>query len=355
MHPDADTPSRRATDPPAPFPVVHSVFSSRALVAEVLPRYDLGPVAQCALLNHSQNDLYLVRAGGDRYLLRISQANATNTPRSRHDVLYELDVLGHLGRKGIPAARPIARRDGQLTTALAAPEGTRQAVLFACAPGEPLDPQHQTAERSHRYGGAVAALHAATDDFRSEHPRAGLDAAALIETPLRLAEPLLAHRPGDWGYLLGLAAMLKDRMTGLEPEGLEVGVCHGDLHGGNAHLTADGTLTLYDFECCAPGWRAYDLAVFRWGVALGRHMLGWSAEQADQYWRAFVRGYRERRVLRDVDLAAIPVLVAVRHFWFIGLRAGNWENWGRGEVDDQAFDWLLAFLRDWESQGLGAG
>jgi Ser/Thr protein kinase RdoA (MazF antagonist) len=47
-------------------------------------------------------------------------------------------------------------------------------------------------------------------------------------------------------------------------EDLEVGSCHGDLHGWNAHIDQNMALTVYDFDCCGVGWRAYDIAVFRW-------------------------------------------------------------------------------------------
>jgi hypothetical protein len=48
------------------------------------------------------------------------------------------------------------------------------------------------------------------------------------------------------------------------------------------------------------------------------------------------------------------VFVVVRHFWLMGLRTGNWENWGEGEVNDPALAWLLNFWRAWEEQQEGA-
>ena len=48
------------------------------------------------------------------------------------------------------------------------------------------------------------------------------------------------------------------------------------------------------------------------------------------------------------------MFVAVRHFWLMGLRTGNWENWGEGEVNDPALDWLLSFWRTWETHQGGA-
>ncbi len=58
-----------------------------------------------------------------------------------------------------------------------------------------------------------------------------------------------------------------------------------------------------------------------------------------------------RRLPSTGDIAAIPFFVAARHFWLLGLRTGNWENWGQGEVDDRAIDEWLAFLPAWEARG----
>ena len=75
-----------------------------------------------------------------------------------------------------------------------------------------------------------------------------------------------------------------------------------------------------------------------------------SREQADKLLAAFLEGYQQQCAITAADLAAIPMFVAVRHFWFMGLRTGNWENWGQGEVNDRALDELIAFWRGWEAQ-----
>ncbi len=62
-------------------------------------------------------------------------------------------------------------------------------------------------------------------------------------------------------------------------------------------------------------WRAYDVAAFRWG-----HTGGWFAEkQAESRWRAFLEGYAEHRSLGEADLAAVPLFVTLRQYWFLGL------------------------------------
>ena len=42
----------------------------------------------------------------------------------------------------------------------------------------------------------------------------------------------------------------------------EYGICVGDIHPGNAHFTAENQPTLFDFDQCGYGWRAFDIAKF---------------------------------------------------------------------------------------------
>lgn len=111
-------------------------------------------------------------------------------------------------------------------------------------------------------------------------------------------------------------------------------------------LKANILLGLPDDESdvCGFGWRAYDLAVFSWGAALSKDRLGKSDEDIEKLWTAFLHGYLERRHLSEVDIQAIPVFVAIRHIWFLGIHPGNWDNWGYSEVDDRFLDRELAFL-----------
>ena len=329
-----------------PFPVVCSVPSSPALRERLLPAYDLGDILACELLQLNLNDTYLVRTAGAAHVLRVSQWRG----RRVDDVRYEVALMNHLDRKGVAVARPVARRDGRFATTLDLPEGPREAVLFTFAPGEPLHAPDHDATSSRRYGRAAAAVHSAADDFDCPDATFRLDATALIDGPLATTLPLLVHRPDDGDELERLAARLKARLASVPAGLLDGGPCHGDLTGSNASLDADGNLTFYDFEFCGAGWRAYDLATFRWSVALGRSRMGADDEAL---WAAFLAGHGEIRVPREVDLVIVPVFVAIRHLWYIGLQTANWDYWGRHEVDDAFFDRELAFLREWVADRVG--
>jgi Ser/Thr protein kinase RdoA (MazF antagonist) len=72
----------------------------------------------------------------------------------------------------------------------------------------------------------------------------------------------------------------------------------GDFHGWNVHMAQDHMLTVFDFDCCGVGWRAYDIAVLRWGARLR------GKEQAR--WPSFLCGYGEVRRLSDLNIQATP-------------------------------------------------
>jgi Ser/Thr protein kinase RdoA (MazF antagonist) len=261
--------------------------------------------------------------------------------RTLSDVLYEIDVLLHLERKGIPVSTPVPRRDGSLVREVLAPEGPRIAVLFTFAPGrEP----HDEPGYDDRYGRAVASLHDALDDFSSLHPRFSLDFDHLLDQPLAAIRPLLQHRPDEWQYVEQLAERLHARLEALPLERLETGVCHGDFHGGNAHVDGE-TITFFDFDCCGPGWRAYEVAVFRWNASSLRR-------RAEPPWEEFLAGYTAVRPLADLDLAAVSIFVAIRHIWWVGLQCGDVRDWGLAFRGDRFFDQQLRFLKTWERRHL---
>ncbi|GCF10046.1 phosphotransferase [Dictyobacter arantiisoli] len=339
------------------FPVTHSLLSTSALVSEVLTDYNIGQLIACRLIAHNLNDTYLVITNAEKYILRVYQAPRTIgwAWRSASDILYEIDLLLHLGRKGISVSTPLVRKDGTFIRTLQTPEGPRHVVLFTYAEGESLTFGNLNATVSSLYGRDLADIHTTTDDFTSAHSRFHLDLEFLLDKSLQCIQPVIAHRPDDWAYLLQLTHQLKEHIATLPAGELDTGPCHGDLQGGNANLAGEHKLTFFDFDVCGFGWRAYDLAVFCWAAALGKTRLGRKDEDIEILWTSFLNGYQERRKLRPINIQAIPLFVAVRHIWFLGLHTGNWDNWGYGEVNDHFFDREMAFLRDWVTQRIGAG
>jgi Ser/Thr protein kinase RdoA (MazF antagonist) len=327
-----------------PRPVA-SLFAADGLARWTGDAYDLGRIDEVMLWNPGLNDTYVVRAGGERFVLRVYPRGW----RTDADVRYELDVLVHLDRKRVPVAAPIARRDGELLGRVAAPEGERQAVLFAFAPGNNDVYFAREAEDARRYGAAAARIHAATDDFRSENARFPLDVTHFVDAALGAVLPRIGRRPDDVAYLERLGERLRRGFAELEGRGLDRGFCHGDFHGGNASKAEDGTVTFYDFDCCGPGWRAYDVAVFRWPLERQRR------RKPRKLWPVFLEGYREVRPLGEADEAATAFFVCARELWHIALHVGGGPRWGYGwnAMNERYLDDKMGFLRKWARRHLG--
>lgn len=122
---------------------------------------------------------------------------------------------------------------------------------------------------------------------------------------------------------------------------LERGVCHGDLQGCHAKVGGEGVLTFYDFDGGGFGYRAYDLAVFRWCARL--------QDQETPRWEAFLSAYRAARSVSDLDLAAVPLFVRARHIWHMGVHAENASHWGYGGLNDEYYARRIEALRELES------
>lgn len=320
------------------FPVTYSIPSVKALLSTLLPDFEIGEVASCVFFTGGFNDTYRVKSTqGITYYLRVYRTRWRSLP----DILYELDVLNHLQRKGFPAAHPVPLRDGSLCKELSAPEGLRYAVLFTEAPGKLISYDQKPEKVAYQYGQAVARLHNAVSDFSSPHPRFQIDLNLLIDTPLRNIAPFLAHRPDAWAYLRGFAEVLRQKIVKLPTGGLEQGYCHGDLQSEHANVAEDGTLTFFDFDCGGYGYRAYDLAVFRWCSRL--------EDQEAVWWEPYLQGYRETRPLGALDVQAVPLFVGARYLWHMGIHTQNAYDWGCGWLGDKYFDSKLKLLQKVEA------
>ena len=322
------------------FPATHSILSSIALGEAVASDYDFVDPIDCQFFLMGVNDTYLLKTKTTTYVLRIYRKGW----RSLSEIQYELDVLLFLQKAGIAVSVPIQRKDGQLIGTIHAPEGVRFLVLFSYALGREVAYESEDTDAAYAYGKIAAQIHAVTEEFRSPHQRTGLDLEHLIDDPLRWIEPMLLHRAEDWAYIQAFAERLRQWGRSLPLSSLEEGFCHGDLHWGNVRVQENNILTLFDFDCCGMGWRAYDIAVFRWSARL--------RGKEEEQWSAFLRGYREVRNVHEMDIQAIPYFVAMRHLWLMGLHTGNREDFGIAWMNDAYFEKAIKFLRDWDAEQL---
>lgn len=284
------------------FPVLYSTLSCDALSNHVLSLYDLGTVQACQFWNRGLSDIYYVETKASAYILRISHAHW----RSKADVAFELEFLDFLQRQRIPVAYPLRTQTGQLFVELDAPEGQRYAAVFVYAPGEIAMGDLNMAQ-SYTLGQILAQIHQVSLDFCTVHPRQVLDPQHLLDQSLGTILPFLKRRPSDASYLQYQSDRIQQQLESLPRCSPYWSVCWGDPHSGNAHFTQDNRVTLFDFDQCGYGWRAFDVAKF-WQVAI---RTGMNRRVRDN----FLAGYNSVQPLEPEEMDSLQPLTQAAHVW----------------------------------------
>ena len=321
------------------FPVTNSTLTAEALIERVLTKYELAAPIHCQFLHFGVNDTYEVCTKSDFYYLRVYRRGW----RTKGQILAEVEMLEFLGKQGLSVSVGVRRTDGGFLTRIDAPEGIRYAVLFTEAPrGKAPVRTPQFME----FGKLVAELHIAMDLRPEDKRRFHIDPHHLLDEPLRIVAPLIEHREEDLRFLTKLADELKSRVSALlTRKSPEYGCIHCDIP--NLHISTDGAMTLFDFDCYGYGWRAYDIAVLLW-------LLRWSAFRSGRpkgpdtrKWNLFLEGYGQIRPLAQSEQNAIDVFLPIRHIWLMGLQAKTITTHGRHmmSLDDDYFDANIGFVR----------
>ena len=192
-------------------------------------------------------------------------------------------------------------------------------------------------------GEAVATIHEVTNNFKSSFSRPELDSEYLLDASVNAFAPLYKHRKNDIDYLYKQAEKLKSNLITLNLPKVPpfYGVCIGDIHVGNTHFTQLNQPTLFDFDQCGYGWRAFDLGkfintVFAW--KLGSEII-----------RSFLEGYQTIRQLNKIELTAITLFTKIAHIWVMGISASVVRDvLGYGWFTD---DWLDSKLEVFKQLG----
>ena len=142
---------------------------------------------------------------------------------------------------------------------------------------------------------------------------------------------MFAQRDADWAFLRQVAAAIQPRIAALSTELPYYGLCHGDAASANAHVTDEGHLTLFDFDMCGAGWRAYDIATFL-------------IDESEPVATAFLEGYTAVRAVTDAERASIPFFQIVQSIWVLGLRADYINDWGSSSLSHRLLNHIRSFI-----------
>jgi Ser/Thr protein kinase RdoA (MazF antagonist) len=313
------------------------VLSLPALRNLILQSYPIAASSSLYFWQAAQgggNDMYLVQDGDAKYFLRVYLHGFNEIALNA-----QIALINDLAELGLPIPRIMPCLDGSFIQPIHAPEGLRYAILTTFAEG--ISPGRAITEaHSLRYGQVLAQMHRTADQLSNHYDLPMHDANYLIDEPRAVLQVGL-NADDDWQRIRTL-------LTSLPTTPPTYGLCHGDAHKSNFLYTATGDLTLIDFDCVGYGWRAYDLAVFRWSTARPARMGGLEPDRVEAVWNSFLTGYRAEYTLDQTTLDAVPVFVLARHLWWMaidvakirdGKIGGGWLNadwwtFQRGILDD---------------------
>jgi Ser/Thr protein kinase RdoA (MazF antagonist) len=303
----------------------HNLDREQSLATAVAANYALEAPLSCKLIRHGFNDNYLIESNEQKYVLRV-YLNGKYYIRDANDFRFELELLNFLLAQGISVARPIANRQGEWLTVLQSPAKTEYCVLFAFAEGRNFHGEGLRDADIRGMGELAARMHLAADKFRTSHHRYHLDECYLLDTPLRTLEEHLAERKlGDIAFFEPLAQELRQKLARLPRTAPDYGIIHCDLNGSNLHVD-DGKITMLDFDQCAYGWRAYDLAP--WGYS------------SQELLALVLEGYESVRPLSVIEKAMLPDFVKLRAIWDTGDILKMYPAWGKSVPDEE----LIGFV-----------
>ena len=303
------------------FPAIYSTLSPQALIDGVLSEYELGEIKRCLFWNRGLSDIYLIEARERAYILKISHHHW----RSQTEIQFELEFLDFLYQQDIPVANPLKTKTGKLFVTINAVEGDRYAALFPYAPGE-VPQGDLNLEQSKIMGQTLGKIHASSLEFCCDTSRQPLDLEHLLDDSFEIISPYLRRQNQDLADLEQAIVKIKHQLACLEQTSPLWSVCWGDPHSGNVHFTEDNQITLFDFDQCGYGWRAFDLAKFL--------QVSLSAGIKRNIRDSFLAGYQEIQKLTDAELSSMQALTQMAHIWAwaIGIDATAIHNWSR--LDD---------------------
>lgn len=324
--------------------IAQTTPTGAAIAQAVTASYDLGHVRTCALLRRGFNHVYgLEFDDGRRAVARLSAERSRGAP----NIAYEAALLIHLKAAGVSVAAPLPTRDDADAIAMTLPEGPRPLMLFEHLDG---DPPGESAPDIEVTGRCLARLHNAGDSYQGPASRYDLELPHLLERPLRTLCTAPTMDDALRSDFTAIARRLARRIEAMP--GLTRVACHGDCHGGNNFMTngADGSriASFFDFDDSGPGWLAYDLSVYLWGMLPRKVGAPLDAEQLER-WRRYLTGYRDVRPLDTEDFNAIAAFVAIRQLWLMGEYAGRVEEWGTQIMPASWLRKQVELLTAWES------
>lgn len=266
------------------------------ILQEALRRYGIS--GEVEALDGFESFIYEYAQDNHAYILRVAHSRR----RTPDLIRGEVDWINYLAAGGATVARAVYAQSGALVEEI--PDGRGGCFLataFVKAPGGPVWKMGGwTDELIDQYGRLLGRLHSLSKKYTVGDPawqRPAWDDPLNMNLPP--LEPLMEERLGE---VLG-------HLQTLPQDADSYGMIHQDAHAGNFFVDKKGQITLFDFDDCAYGHFAYDLAMVLFYAVTNRED---AADFAPPFWQTFMRGYLAENELDPAWQQEIPCFMKLR-------------------------------------------
>jgi Ser/Thr protein kinase RdoA (MazF antagonist) len=251
---------------------------------------------------HFSSTYTFSRAGRD-CVLRVSPPDEEVGER---ELYSSLDFTDFLARGGVSVPAPLRSIHGRAIEPLQAGDSRYLVMAFEKAPGtlgEELSFEVWNAPRYTHLGRTVGRFHARSAAYRPPE--------SVAPRPQWYEMGNCFNQSGAMGSELLERRRAEARQAVLafprDPGGY--GVIHADLHGGNFLFDlATGRITLIDFDDCAYGWYAMDIAMSVLDFCVLTSQVDKDAYAAD-FLRSYLAGYQAEFPLAPVWIERLPAFL----------------------------------------------
>ena len=231
---------------------------NEATLENAAQRYGVSRSPLTPLSGGHVSHVYGFSKDGKDYVLRITPPNEEIDLQAMRAILAWMRFLAE---HGASVSEPIFSQNGALIERVPQDDEEYIVVAFEKAPGilgEDLLFEQWTSARFERLGQTVGKLHALAKTYvpsEAALKRPNWDKIGNCFHPveqLPASEAIVAQKMRD--IVAYVQALPKDCES--------YGMIHADLHGGNFFVdVATDTITVFDFDDCAYGWHAMDIAM----------------------------------------------------------------------------------------------
>ena len=195
----------------------------------------------------------------------------------------EFAFMEHLSQHGVPVVAPIASVHGRLVEEVTTDDGKGLVVVYMTeAPGGRRDRSDWADNEIESYGSLLGSMHVAGESLADTGPRRPSWTAPIFDVGIA------ALQDDDLALFTRNAEIIS--AAAAHPAGADEMVIHQDAHLGNPFITADGQITMFDFDDSAYGTPTHDIAIVLYYWMLGRS--GDPGPEVRRFLGHFLGGYR---------------------------------------------------------------